>query len=177
METSIHIDADISFRKLEILQVFMETGHLGRTAERLDVSITSVHRALHSLESSLRCILFRPEGRNLIPSEAAHTLNKVAGQVLHAMDDGIRATREIAGYASNRIRIGSLYSLTSHTIPALILTLKQRQLDLETELTLGSNVELLEKLRSAFTRNEKLNQLGFGDQTQTDRESVVGHRR
>ncbi|GAB2455106.1 LysR substrate-binding domain-containing protein [Comamonas humi] len=148
MESIIHIDADISFRKLEILQVFMATGHLGRTAEQLGISVTSVHRALHSLEGSLRCILFRHEGRNLLPTEAAQALSSTAGQVLHTMADGIRATREIAGYASNHIRIGSLYSLTSHTVPALIIALKQRQHDLHTELTLGSNVELLDKLRT-----------------------------
>jgi LysR family transcriptional regulator, malonate utilization transcriptional regulator len=142
-----HIDEEITFRKLEILLAFMEAGSLGRTAERLGISSVSVHRALHSLESGMRCKLFRPEGRNLQPNDAADTLADVAREVLRTMAEGIRLTREVAGYAADRIRIGSLYSLTSGTVPALIKGLKLRKPDIQTELVLGSNADLLLRLR------------------------------
>ena len=61
------IDEEITFRKLEILLAFMETGNLARAAEQLGISTASVHRALHSLETGTRCTLFRMEGRNLLP--------------------------------------------------------------------------------------------------------------
>ena len=113
----LHVDEEITFRKLEILLAFMETGNLARAAEKLDISAVSVHRALHSLETGLRCALFRHEGRNLHPTEAAQALAEVAREVLRTMSEGIRATREVAGYSADRIRIGSLYSLTSRTVP------------------------------------------------------------
>ncbi|SET82010.1 LysR family transcriptional regulator [Variovorax sp. OV084] len=143
----LHVDEEITFRKLEILLAFMETGNLARAAEKLETSAVSVHRALHSLETGLRCALFRHEGRNLHPTEAAQALAEVARDVLRAMSEGIRATREVAGYSSDRIRIGSLYSLTSRTVPRLIMGLKLRMPDLHTELVLGSNADLLQKLR------------------------------
>ncbi len=142
-----HIDEDVTFRKLEILLVFMEAGSLGRAAERLGISPVSVHRALHSLEAGVRCTLLRPEGRNLLPNDAAHALADVAREVLRTMADGIRATRQVAGYAADRIRIGSLYSLTSGTVPALIMGLKLRKPEIQAELVLGSNADLLLKLR------------------------------
>jgi len=141
------IDEEITFRKLEILLAFMEAGNLARAAEQLGVSTVSVHRALHSLEAGTRCSLFRLEGRNLQPNDAAHALADVAREVLRAMSEGIRSTREMAGYAADRIRIGSLYSLTSRTVPALIMGLKLRKPDIQTELVLGSNDDLLRKLR------------------------------
>jgi LysR family malonate utilization transcriptional regulator len=141
------IDEDISFRKLEILIAFLECGSLARAADRLGVSAVSVHRALHSLEAGTRCSLFRLEGRNLQPTEAAHALADVARDVMQRMDEGIRETRALAGYAAERIRIGSLYSLTSGTVPSLIMALKTRKPDLQAELILGSNVDLLQKLR------------------------------
>jgi LysR family malonate utilization transcriptional regulator len=113
----------------------------------MGISVVSVHRALHSLETGTRCSLFRLEGRNLQPNDAAHALADVAREVLEAMAQGIRVTREIAGYAADRIRIGSLYSLTSVTVPALIMGLRLRRPDVQTELVLGSNCELLRKLR------------------------------
>jgi len=144
---SLHVDEEITFRRLEILLVFMEVGNLARAAEKLGTSAVSVHRALHALESGLRCTLFRHEGRNLHPTEAAHTLAKAAREVQQAMLHGIRSAREVAGYGADRIRIGSLYSLTNRTVPALVMGMKLRQPELQTELVLGSNADLLRKLR------------------------------
>jgi LysR family malonate utilization transcriptional regulator len=141
------VPEEISFRKLETLLAFMDTGHLGRTAERLDTSAVSVHRALHSLEAALRCPLFRPEGRQLHPTDAAHALARAARDVLQRMAEGTRAAREAAGYGADRLRIGSLYSLTSRTVPTLVVALKRRLPDVEIDLVLGSNADLLQKLR------------------------------
>ncbi|MEF7617494.1 LysR family transcriptional regulator [Aquincola sp. MAHUQ-54] len=143
----MRVDEEITFRKLEILLEFMEAGTLARAADRLGISTVSVHRALHSLEASLRCALFRQEGRNLHPTEAAHALADVARDLLQTLSHGIRATREVAGYGADRIRIGSLYSLTIEAVPKLVVGMKVRKPELETELVLGSNLDLLRKLR------------------------------
>lgn len=142
-----HINEEITFRKLEILLAFMEAGSLWRTAERLGISSVAVHRALHSLEAGMRCPLFRLEGRNLLPTDAAQALADVAKEVLRTMHEGIRSSRELAGYAADRIRIGSLYSLTSGIVPTLIRGLKLRNPELQLELVLGPNADLLQKLR------------------------------
>jgi LysR family malonate utilization transcriptional regulator len=143
----LHVDEEITFRRLEILLVFMETGNLARAAEILEISPVSVHRALHALETGLRCALFRHEGRNLHPTDAAQALAEVARDVLRTMAEGVRSTREVAGYSADRIRIGSLYSLTNRTVPTLVMAMKLRKPDIQTELILGSNADLLQKLR------------------------------
>ena len=142
-----HIDEEITFRKLEILLSFLDTGSLGRAAEQLGVSAASVHRALHSLETGTRCALFRVEGRNLIPNDAAHVLADAARHVLRTMEEGVRQTRETAGYGSDTVRIGSLYSLTSRVVPSLIMGLKIRKPNVHAELVLWSNADLLRRLQ------------------------------
>jgi LysR family malonate utilization transcriptional regulator len=140
------IDEEVTFRRLEVLLAFLEGGSLGKAAEILDVSTVSVHRALHSLEKGMRCKLFEQQGRLLIPTDAARTLASTARTVLTAMSIGIRTTREVAGYSSSVLRLGSLYSLTLDTVPALIAELQSRGTGLEVELTLGPDSELLEQL-------------------------------
>ncbi|RCW66676.1 LysR family transcriptional regulator [Pseudorhodoferax soli] len=140
-------DDDITLRQLQVLLAFMETGNLARAAERLQTSVVSVHRALHALEEAMRCVLFRQEGRNLVPTPAAQRLAETAREMRRLLGDGVRATREIAGYAADRVRIGSMYSLTSRAVPALVLGMKQRRPTVQTELLLGSNADLLAKLR------------------------------
>ena len=142
-----HFDDDITLRQLQVLLAFMEAGNLARAAEALQTSAVSVHRALHALEEAMRCVLFRQEGRNLVPTAAAQRLAESAREVARLLADGVRSTRELAGYAADRLRMGSMYSLTSRAVPALVLGLKQRRPELQTELMLGSNADLLAKLR------------------------------
>lgn len=141
------ISDDITFRKLEILLAYMEGGNLNTAARMLDISAVSVHRALHSLEDGMSCQLFSLQGRNLIPNEAAHVLADVSREVVRLMADGIAATRSAAGYSADHLKIGSLYSLTTGTIPEVIIGIKLRKQELETELVLGSNADLLYKLK------------------------------
>lgn len=141
------ISDDITFRKLEILLAYMEGGNLNAAARMLDISAVSVHRALHSLEDGMSCQLFSLQGRNLIPNEAAQVLAEVSREVVRLMADGIAATRSAAGYSADHLKIGSLYSLTTGAIPEVIIGIKLRKQEIETELVLGSNAELLHKLK------------------------------
>jgi LysR family transcriptional regulator, malonate utilization transcriptional regulator len=142
------IDDEITFRKLEVLLAFMQTGNLARVAEVLDTTPVSVHRALHSLEAGLRCQLFRNEGRTLVPTRAAYVLAETAEDVVEQMVQGIAKTRQEAGFSAAQIRIGSLYSLTARVVPQILMDLKIRRPSLKVELVLGSNEDLREKLVS-----------------------------
>lgn len=141
------ISEEITFRKLEVLIAFLECGSLNSAAELLGISVVSVHRALHSLEESMACQLFGHKGRNLIPTEAARVLAATSRDVVKLMGDGIAATRKAAGYSSGHLKIGSLYSLTNSTAPEVIFDIKLRRPELQTELVLGSNADLLHKLK------------------------------
>jgi LysR family malonate utilization transcriptional regulator len=125
----------------------MKSGNMARVSESLDQSVVSVHRALHSLEESTRCALFKLDGRRLIPLQTAYTFAEYAERVVRECEEGLRKTREVAGLASPRLKIGSLYSLTISTIPQLLIKLKLRKSALDVDLTLGSNQLLLEQLR------------------------------
>ena len=144
------IDSDITFRKLEIFIAFMSRGNLARTAEALGISSVSVHRALHSLEESVRCPLFIHQGRQLVPLPAAQTLWEYSQESLDILSRGIEETRKKAGIGQGRIRLGTLYSLTLETIPRLIMGMKLRRPDLEMELTMGSNHVLMSRLEEGY---------------------------
>ncbi len=144
----MNIDPDITFRKLQIFLVFMENKTLTRTATALNISSASVHKALHSLESALRCPLFKKEGRLLQPLPSASILADQSKVLINKMQETINLTREAAGFSSERFILGSIYSLTVKTIPQLIMGLKQRRSNLNIDLRLGSNNDLLAQLKN-----------------------------
>jgi LysR family transcriptional regulator, malonate utilization transcriptional regulator len=140
------IDEEITLKKLQVFLAFMRLNSLSRVSEELDQSTVSVHRSLHSLEEGLRCPLFRREGRNLVPLPAAFALAKHAQRAILETEEGIRKVRDLVGFNANRLKIGSLYSLTLRCIPHLLMGLKLRRPELQIDLTLGSNQELLRGL-------------------------------
>ncbi|OEO23777.1 LysR family transcriptional regulator [Pseudomonas sp. J237] len=142
------IDQEFTLKKLETFLAFMRSGNLSRAAAELETSNVSVHRALHSLESALRCPLFKHEGRNLIPLDSAYMLEDRAQKLIQNAVETIRATREAAGFSAERFKLGSLYSLTVKTVPQLIMGLKIRRSELNIDLILGSNVDLMFKLKN-----------------------------
>jgi len=140
------IDDGITLKKLEVFLSFIHFGNMARVAEATGQSAVSVHRSLHSLEEAVRCQLFKREGRSLVSLKTAHTFADYARKVLHDCEEGVRKTREAAGFNSRRLKIGSLYSLTVSVIPQLLVGLKLRKPDLDIDLLLGSNQELLQTL-------------------------------
>ncbi len=138
---------EITLRKLEIFLAYMDCGNLAKAAEKLALSAVSVHRALHSLEDGVRCALFRHEGRNLMPTEAGRALADAASSVFERMTQGIQAARDAAGLYADKMRIGSIYSLTAQLVPRIFIDMKSRCPNLNTEFVLGPNNDLTDKLK------------------------------
>ncbi|WP_092878042.1 LysR family transcriptional regulator [Izhakiella capsodis] len=140
------INQEITFRKLSVFMTFMIKGNIARTAEALELSSVSVHRALHTLEGGIGCSLFVHKGRNLVPTPAAWTLLEYTRDVMGLMTRGLEKTRKVAGLYPGRLRIGTLYSLTLETVPRIIMGMKLRCPALELDLTMGSNLTLVNML-------------------------------
>lgn len=140
------LDEAITLKKLEVFLAYMKHNNMARVSEELSQSTVSVHRALHSLEETMRCALFKRQGRNLIPLQSAYILQEYAKRMMHECEEGVQKARESAGFNPSRLKIGSLYSLTYRCIPQLLISLKLRKPALDIDLTLGSNKELLHQL-------------------------------
>ncbi len=106
----------------------------------------SIHKALHSLEEGVGCLLFIKEGRQLKPLPAATYLAEASVDLLGDVERILKKVRSKAGVESRQIRLGSMYSLTANIIPRMIMGIKIRRPDLDIDLYLGSNEELLKKL-------------------------------
>lgn len=144
----MEIDEDLTLRKIQIFLSFMRYGNLSKTAAEMQISNVSVHKALHSLENSLRCPLFKNEGRNLIPLKSAYVLQENSQKIVQDIVTAVNKTREAAGFAAKVLHLGSLYSLTVNTIPNVISGLKLRRGELDIQLLLSSNLDLVKKLKT-----------------------------
>lgn len=144
----MEIDEELTLKKIQIFLAFMRCGNLSKTAIEMQTSNVSVHKALHSLENSLRCPLFKNEGRNLIPLKSAYVLEEHSQKIVKDLIIAVNKTREAAGFSAKILHLGSLYSLTVRTIPNIISGLKLRRGELDIQLLLSSNIDLVKKLKA-----------------------------
>lgn len=142
------IDEELTLKKIQIFLSFMRNGNLSKTASEMQMSNVSIHKALHSLESALRCPLFKNEGRSLIPLKSAYVLQEYSQKLVQDIVTAVNKTREAAGFAAKVLHLGSLYSLTVNTMPKVISRLKLRRGELDIQLLLSSNLDLVKKLKS-----------------------------
>ncbi|MCH4246591.1 MAG: LysR family transcriptional regulator [Acinetobacter populi] len=142
------IDEELTLKKIQVFLAFMRCGNLSKTAAEMELSNVSVHKALHSLENTLRCPLFKNEGRNLIPLKSAYILQEHAQKIVQNIVTAVNKTREAAGFSAKVLNLGSLYSLTVNTLPSVISGLKLRRGELDIQLLLSSNLDLVKKLKA-----------------------------
>ncbi len=140
------IDDGITLKKINIFHEFMKTSSMKEVAKNLDISVVSVHKALHSLEEAIQCPLFEIHGRVLYPLKSALIFNTYAEQVLTDLAHAVKDAREQVGITSNQLRLGSLYSLTYDLVPTVVSGLQKRRPELQVSITQGSNHSLLQRL-------------------------------
>ena len=134
---------DISIHELELFLEFARTEHLGRAAEKLELSVAAVQRGIRSLEERLGVPLFARDGRRLRLLHTGRVFADHAARVLQSRDDAVDAVMLAAGRADEIVRIGYLYSLGMRVVPDLIARLKVREPQTRIVLKHGSTETLV----------------------------------
>jgi DNA-binding transcriptional LysR family regulator len=115
----------IGFAELEIFLEFARTQHLGRTAEALGRSVSSVQRAVRALEVRLGVPLVERDGRRVRLLHAGRVLADQAARVVRARSEAVDAVRAASGSRST-VRLGHMFSLGPTLVPNIAATVIAR---------------------------------------------------
>jgi DNA-binding transcriptional LysR family regulator len=118
-------DEAIGFAELEIFLEFARTQHLGRTAEALGRSVSSVQRAVRALEIRLGVPLVERDGRRVRLLHAGRVLADQAARVVRARSEAVNAVRAATGSRST-VRLGHMFSLGPTLVPQIAATVIAR---------------------------------------------------
>ncbi|MGP8304603.1 LysR substrate-binding domain-containing protein [Vibrio sp. YIC-376] len=140
------INDGVTLKKITIFHEFMKNSSMKDAAQKLDISVVSVHKALHSLEEAIECPLFETQGRTLRPLKSAETFYAYSAKLLAELDSAIKEAKDQLGIQSDKLALGSLYSLTYDLVPTVVSGLQKRRPELQVSITQGSNQTLLQRL-------------------------------
>jgi DNA-binding transcriptional LysR family regulator len=110
----------MNLRQIEAFRAIIETGTVGRAAERLSISQPAVTKLLQHLESTIGFALFDRRRGRLSPTAEAMMLYDEVERVFRGLDDLARFTSEIRTLQHGALRIGTMPALSIGFIQDLV---------------------------------------------------------
>lgn len=136
----------MDFRQLRYFVALYEEGHVGRAAERLNLSQPALSQQIRQLEQNLDVSLFQRSGKRLLPTLAAHTLYNHALPLLDGLERAREALRSFRGQAPRSLAIGVLQTVNAALVPMLLERLREAQPQLVVQIYELSGLDIERRL-------------------------------
>lgn len=137
----------MNLSQLRYFRKLAEVQHFTRAAERLYITQPALSNSIKQLENELGVPLFEQYGRNVRLTKYGREFNEYVSEGLDVIDKGIQIAQEHANSLSGTIDIGTIFTVQSDYLPALLRTYRGiygTQVDVR--LYQGLTQGLLEKL-------------------------------
>lgn len=138
--------AALNYHHLRYFREVATEGHLGRTAERMNVSQSALSIQIKQLEERIGHRLFDRIGRSLVLTEAGHIALDYADRIFSAGEE-LLSTLDQAGSVAPPLRIGALSTL-SRNFQLQFLRSLMASGDARITLKSGNTKLLMEDLRA-----------------------------
>ena len=107
----------MELRHFRYFVAIVDAGSMGRAAEQVFVTQSTLSHQLAQLEKEVGCELFERIGRSLRLSDAGHELLGYARGVLAQVEEGKRAVSKSRTLASGSLRVGVIHSFVTGLMP------------------------------------------------------------
>jgi DNA-binding transcriptional LysR family regulator len=144
----VPLDLRITLHKLEIFNLVVELGGVGRAAERLFVSQPVVSGHLRSLEERLGAKLFYREGGHLHLTDEGRVAYAWAQDLLVRTREFDRELSGLKGGASGTIAFAASLSVGSYRLPAVLAHFRARHPGLDLRMTISDSDRVVEETRA-----------------------------
>ena len=137
----------MNLSQLRYFRKLAEVQHFTRAAESLFITQPALSNSIKQLENELGVPLFEQHGRNVRLTKYGMEFNGYVSEGLNVIDKGIQIAQEHASSLSGTIDIGTIFTVQSDYLPALLRTYRSiygTQVDVR--LYQGLTGSLLEKL-------------------------------
>ncbi|GAA4177498.1 LysR family transcriptional regulator [Sphingobacterium ginsenosidimutans] len=143
----------IELRHLLYFKVLAEELHFRKAAERLFIAQPGLSRQIKQLEENYHVTLFERNKRNVSLTEAGGYLFDEVKELFRHLDQIETQLQSLANGKISTLKLGFIGSAVQTILPQLLLTLKQKQPDIELslhELANETQLDLIQKKELDF---------------------------
>ena len=112
----------MNLSQLRYFRKLAEVQHFTRAAEALFITQPALSNSIKQLENELGVPLFEQHGRNVRLTKYGKEFNEYVSEGLDVIDKGIQVAQEHANSLSGTIDIGTIFTVQSDYLPALLRT-------------------------------------------------------
>jgi len=126
MQLTDRIGRRLKLQDLHVLMTVVQTGSMGKAAERLSTSQPNISRSIAELEHALGVRLLDRHQHGIEPTEYGRALLDCGVAVFDDLRQGVRNIESLADPAAGEVRIGSHHFLAASFVSAIIDRLSRR---------------------------------------------------
>lgn len=107
-------------RQLRAFVAVVDKGSVGRAAEMLDLTQSSLSRIIRSVEHSLKTPLFERHTKGMVLTAGGEAFLPYARLLLFEMEQALDTLAEVRGLKRGHLRLGMVSSIASTLMPAVL---------------------------------------------------------
>jgi LysR family cyn operon transcriptional activator len=119
--------AEMELRHLRYFFALAEELNFTRAAGKVHVTQSTLSHQIKQLENEIGQPLFEREGRRVVMTGAGESLLLRLGNVLHTIDDSVRAARGVATKLTGTLHVGTTPTFNASLMPVCLASFLQRQ--------------------------------------------------
>lgn len=114
----------MDLRQLRYFLAVAEELHFTLAARRLGIAQASLSEQVRRLEDDIGAPLLGRTSRQVVLTSAGQLVRDRARRILADVDDTLRSARDVAAGRLGELRVGAVGSALTHTVPAVLRTLR-----------------------------------------------------
>jgi LysR family transcriptional regulator, cyn operon transcriptional activator len=117
----------MELRHLRYFVALAEELNFTRAAGKFHVTQSTLSHQIKQLENEIGQLLFEREGRRVVMTGAGESLLLRLGNVLHTIDDSVRAARSVTTKLMGTLNVGTTPTFNASLMPLCLATFLERQ--------------------------------------------------
>jgi LysR family cyn operon transcriptional activator len=118
---------EMELRHLRYFMALAEELNFTRAASKVHVTQSTLSHQIKQLEAEIGQLLFERESRRVVMTGAGESLLLRLGNVLHTIDDSVRAAKGVTTALTGMLQIGTTPSFNASLMPHCVATFLERQ--------------------------------------------------
>jgi len=136
----------LDHRQLRAFLLVAELGSVGRAAKEIHLTQPALSRLIREFERSCGAVLFERHPLGMRLTEAGQSLVPFARSILHDLARAEETLGVLSGAGKGVVRVGAIAGVARQILPNAVLSLLERNIDLQVYVVEGSGGELASAL-------------------------------
>lgn len=120
----------MDIREMKYIDMIAQTRSMSKAAQRLYISQSALHKALHKVEAELNTTLFYRKGHESLPTDTGLIVLEYASRIMNSLDEMNEKIRETQNLKAGNVTIGFPSVVGTLYLPQILINFQKKYPDI-----------------------------------------------